>query len=65
MGKCRDCGGTGKITCTVCGGTGHNPQRTTPDDQMSRIPATCPKCRGTGRIDCYACGGSGNNPYDP
>jgi hypothetical protein len=32
IGKCKVCGGTGKVTCSVCNGTGRQ---------------TCPVCNGT------------------
>jgi hypothetical protein len=56
-GKCRQCNGTGEISCTACFGQGStligidfygNPQR-----------LNCIFCNGQGRIECSACSGTG------
>lgn len=67
MGRCRDCGGTGTITCPVCNGTGVDP-RASDKDAYERVlrqySQTCGYCNGRGRIPCPACSGTGDNPYD-
>jgi len=48
--KCLECGGTGRVRCAACRGTGHG---------LADLP--CTVCRGTGRVNCGACGGSGRS----
>lgn len=47
-GKCKNCGGTGKIGCSCTG-----EKRSEPADSI------CPKCGGSGMQDCPSCKGSG------
>lgn len=52
-GKCGTCGGSGKIVCGRCHGTG-----STNDGDMG-LPSSCPTCRGGGLLFCKECNASG------
>jgi DnaJ-class molecular chaperone len=53
--KCSKCGGSGKVVCQGCGGTGR-PK----DDHKEQVRwASCAGCHGTGQRTCAACGGTG------
>jgi len=47
-GKCKNCGGTGKVECNCTGGKG-----------IKAAQAGCPKCGGSGMQVCPSCKGSG------
>ena len=55
--KCYACGGSGKITCQKCKGTGTMGKGGGAGDKKK--PTTCPGCRGTGELTCHVCGGGG------
>jgi DnaJ-class molecular chaperone len=52
---CSTCGGTGRIHCNHCGGSGIN-------QNSSLLNAECRGCQGTGKEICQPCRGSGEWP---
>lgn len=61
MPVCPTCGGTGKVTCSRCKGSGTVTETCFRCGGTGRITKTCPKCGGAGWIEttCPDCGGSG------
>lgn len=47
--KCKECGGTGGVTCYRCHGSGH----------IGILHKKCPQCGGTGSHHCPVCTGTG------
>lgn len=65
-GKCTDCGGDGKVTCTTrCNGTGKIDCVSCVDGRLECTACTeetrndCNKCYGGGHLVCSECGGAG------
>lgn len=54
--RCGSCSGTGKVSCTSCGGRGYT-SRLTINVELDMSP--CAVCGGKGKIRCNFCGGSG------
>lgn len=50
-GKCRNCGGMGHVSCSLCNGTGYS--------GWGYYQSMCYACGGSGIINCHACGGDG------
>lgn len=50
-GKCRNCNGKGRISCSTCGGSGYS--------GWGYYQSMCYACGSAGTISCYACGGDG------
>ncbi len=48
--KCKQCGGTGSVTCVDCAGSGIS-------DRVPFGPIACPSCHGDGRKACPQCRG--------
>ena len=64
--SCTSCSGTGKITCSLCAGSGHTNSSTkcTQCNGKGSTTGTCSTCSGAGHISvngtCSDCSGSGN-----
>ena len=62
---CWKCGGTGKVQCTLCHGTGYlvttEPNPYVMDD-YHEVEKPCPECED-GYILCIICHGTGKTPY--
>ncbi len=56
---CPTCGGTGKITCSVCHGVGYSQHMGYQYGQYGLIVDPCMACGGAGGRLCSTCGGSG------
>lgn len=56
---CRECRGTGSISCDLCNGTGFWKALMGKDELLSYKGVPCPSCEGTGEIICTVCLGTG------
>lgn len=52
MPSCSSCGGSGRVMCGVCHGSGDAV------DSQGNL-RQCPRCGGSGNETCPRCGGSG------
>lgn len=68
---CGSCWGTGKVTCSNCGGSGRvreNRSETTYSNGTSTttyytVENTCMSCGGSGKTTCSPCGGCGRREF--
>lgn len=58
-GGCRNCQGTGKITCELCTGTGFWRALSGNNPNQRYKGVICPECEGVGRLSCPVCLGTG------
>jgi len=51
---CEECGGTGRVECNVCDGTGENVVTCNYGYEHTE---DCDNCFGNGEVDCISCDG--------
>lgn len=56
---CALCGGSGRVSCNYCLGTGELQGTGNPYQDPPTPPARCPVCGGTGEKTCPECHGTG------
>lgn len=56
---CKNCAGSGKVTCELCLGTGFWRAISGNDPNQKYKGVVCPECEGTGNLICPICLGTG------
>lgn len=58
--KCKNCVGSGKVSCDLCSGTGFWRALANNDRNQRYQGVVCPECEGEGTLRCSVCLGTGD-----